>query len=66
MIVPREGLLLPSSLAKGLSGEGAGGGGGRYYEIDTCISHRHVKSDIVRSTSVDQGIHVSLKLCRIF
>ena len=37
-------------------------------EIDTCISHRHVKSDIdvVRPTSVDQVIHASLKMCRIF
>ena len=31
-------------------------------EIDTCISHCHVKSDIdvVRPTSVDQVIHASL------
>ena len=35
-------------------------------EIDTCISHRHVKSDIARPTSVDQVIHASLKMCRIF
>ena len=35
-------------------------------EIDTCISHRHVKSDIVRPTSVDQVSHASLKMCRIF
>ena len=37
-------------------------------EIDTCISHRHVKSDIdvVRPTSVDQVIHASFKMCRSF
>ena len=48
-------------------GRGGGGGGGSD-EIDTCISHRHVKSDIdvVRPTSVDQVIHASLKMCRIF
>ena len=40
--------------------------GGGLHEIDTCISHRHVKSDIVRPTSVDQIIHASLKMCRIF
>ena len=40
--------------------------GGGLYEIDTCISHRHVKSDIVRPTSVDQIIHASLKMCRSF
>ena len=40
-------------------------------EIDTCISHRHVKSDIARPMSVDQVIHASLKpimcthICRI-
>ena len=59
MIVPAAGewFLLPSSLAQGLSGEGGG-----LEEIDTCISHRHVKSDIVRPTSVDQVIHASLKM----
>ena len=52
MIVPREGFLLPSSRAQGLSGGGGGGGEG-LDEIDTCMSHRHIKSDIVRPTSVD-------------
>ena len=43
-------------------------GGGGLDEIDTCISHCHVKSDIdvVRPTSVDQVIHASLKMCGIF
>ena len=59
MIVPGEGFLLPSSRAQGLSGAGVD-------EIDTCICHRHVKSDIARPTSVDQVIHASLKMCRIF
>ena len=62
MIVSGEGLLLPSCRAQGLSGGGAGG----LDEIDTCISRRHVKSDIARPTSVDQVIHASLKMCRIF
>ena len=44
----------------------AGGGGEGLDEIDTCISHRHVKSNIARPTSVDQVIHASLKMCRIF
>ena len=56
MIVPGEGFLLPSSRAQDLSEGGL-------HEIDTCISHRHVKSDIVRPTSVDQIIHASLKMC---
>ena len=62
MIVPGEGFLLPSSRAQGLSG------GEGLDEIDTCISHRYLKSDIdvVRPTSVDQVIHASLKMCRIF
>ena len=38
-----------------------GGGGGGVDEIDTCICHRRVKSDIARPTSVDQVIHASLK-----
>ena len=62
MIVPGEGFLLPSSRDQGLSGGGAGG----LDEIDTYICHRHVKSDIARPTSVDQVIHASLKMCRIF
>ena len=61
MIVPGEGFLLPSSRVQGLSG-----GGGGLDEIDTCISHRHVKSDMARPTSVDQVIHASLKMCSIF
>ena len=32
----------------------------KFYEIDTCIFHRHVKSDIARPTSVEQVIHSSL------
>ena len=51
MIVPGEGFLLPSSSAQGFSGGGGGGEG--LDEIDTCMSHRHIKSDIVRPTSVD-------------
>ena len=43
-----------------------GGGGGGLDEIDTCISHRHVKSDIARPTSVDQVIHASLKCAAFF
>ena len=35
-------------------------GGERLDEIDTCICHRHVKSDIARPTSVDQVNHASL------
>ena len=31
-------------------------GGGGLDEIDTCISHLHVKSDIARPTSIDQVI----------
>ena len=42
------------------------GGGGGLHGIDTCISHRYVKFDIVRPTSVDQIIHASLKMCRSF
>ena len=41
-------------------------GGRGLDEIGTCICHRHVKSDIARPTSVDQVIHASLKMCRIF
>ena len=41
-------------------------GGGRFDEIDTCVCHRYVKSDIARSTSVDQVNHSSLKTCRTF
>ena len=43
-----------------------GGGGGGLNEIDTCICHRHVRSDIARPTSVDQVNHASLKMCRTF
>ena len=35
-------------------------------EIDTYISHRHVKSDMARPTSVDQAIHASLKCEEFF
>ena len=61
MIVPREGFLLPSSRAQGFVREGGGGG-----EIDTCISHRHVKSDMARPTSVDQVMRSSLKCVEFF
>ena len=37
-----------------------GVGGGRLDETDTCICHRHIKSDIARRTSVDQVNHASL------
>ena len=59
MIIPGERFLLPSSRAQGLLGSWRGGGG-RLDEIDTCICHRHVKSDIARPTSVDQVNHASL------
>ena len=42
------------------------GGGGWVDEIDTCISHRHVKSDMARPKSVDQVIHASLKCVEFF
>ena len=63
MIIPGERFLLPSSRAQGLLGCWMGGGGegeGRLDEIDTCICHRQVKSDIARRTSVDQVNHASL------
>ena len=53
---PGRRVFAPSSRAQGLSG----GGGGGLDEIDTCTSHRHVKSDMARPTSVDQVIHASL------
>ena len=40
--------------------------GGRLDEIDTCVCHRYVKSDIARSMPVDQVNHTSLKMCRTF
>ena len=58
MIVWGEEFLLPSSRAQGLSGG--------LNEIDSCICHRHVKSDIARPTSVDQVNHASHKMCRTF
>ena len=58
MIVPGEGFLLPSSRAQGFVGE--------LDEIDTCINHRFVKSDMARPTSVDQVIHASLKCVEFF
>ena len=67
MIIPGERFLLPSSRAQGLLGGGGGGGGElRLDEIDTCVCHRYVKSDIARPTSVDQVNHASLKMCRTF
>ena len=45
------------------------GGGGRLDEIDTCVCHRYVKSDIARPTSVDQVNHAKSycsKMCRTF
>ena len=62
-IIPGERFLLPSSRAQGFLG---GGGGGGFDEIDTYVCHRYVKSDIARSTSVDQVNHSSLKMCRTF
>ena len=41
-------------------------GGGGLDETDTCVSHRHVKSDMARPTSVDQVIHASLKCAELF
>ena len=61
MIVPGEGFLLPSSRAQGFVP-----GGGGVDEIDTCISHRHVKSDMARPKSVDQVIQASLKCVESF
>ena len=42
---------------------GLSGGGGGLDEIDTCISHRHGKSDMA---AVDQVIHASLKCVEFF
>ena len=61
MIVPGEGFLLPSSHVAGVC-PGRGG----MDEIDNCMSHRHGKSDMARSTSVDQVIHTSLKCVDFF
>ena len=58
-----EGFLLPSSCVPGVCPGGRGGG---LDEIDTCISHRHGKSDMARPTSVDQVIHASLKCAEFF
>ena len=49
-----------------VGGGGGGGGGGRLDEIDTCVCHCYVKSDIARPTSVHQVNHASLKMCRTF
>ena len=56
----------PFKSCPGFVGGGGGGGGGRLDEIDTCVCHRYVKSDIARPTSVDQVNHASLKMCRTF
>ena len=61
MFVPGEGFLLLSSRAQGFVGERE-----VLDEIDTCMSHRHVKSDMSRPTSVDQVIHASLKCLKFF
>ena len=45
---------------------GGGGGGGWMKLIPAYASHRHVKSDIARPTSVDQVNHESLQMCRTF
>ena len=66
MIIPGEMFLLPSSRAQCLLGGGGEGEGGKLDEIDTCICHRHVKSDIARPMSVDQVNHASLQMCRTF
>ena len=56
MIVPEERFFCSLQvMPRGLSG------GGGLDEIDTCISHCHVKSDMARPKSVDQVIHASLK-----
>ena len=61
MIVPGEGFLFPSSRAQGLSG--GGGGGGRLNEIDTCICHRHAKSDIAIGPSQSTKLTTQLLKC---
>ena len=57
MVFPGEEYLLPSSRVPGVCPGGGGGGVGELDEIDTCISHRHGKSDMARPrpgpTSVD-------------
>ena len=52
MIIPGERFLLPFKSCPGFVA-----GGGRLDEIDTCVCHRYVKSDIARPTSVDQVDH---------
>ena len=62
---PGRKVFAPFKSCPGFFG-GGGGGGGKLDEIDTCICHRHVKSDIARPTSVDQVNHASFKMCRTF
>ena len=40
--------------------------GGELNEIDSCISHRHGKSNMAGPTSVNQVIHASLKYVDFF
>ena len=57
---PGRGVFAPSKSCPGFVRRGG------LDEIDTCISHRHVKSDMARPTSVDQVIHASLKCVAFF
>ena len=45
---------------------GLSGGRGGLDEIDTCMSHRHVRSDMAGPTSFEQVIHASLKCLKFF
>ena len=55
---PWRKVFAPFKSCRGLLG--CWGRGGRLDEIDTCICHRQVKSDMARPTSVDQVNHASL------
>ena len=61
MVVPGEGLLLPSSRDQGfVPGRGVD-------EIDVCIRHRHVKSNVARPTCQStKVIHASLSCVEFF
>ena len=61
MIVSREEFLLPSSRVPRACPRRGG-----VDEIDTCMSHRHGKSDMAWPTSVEQVTHTSLKCEEFF
>ena len=62
---PGRKVFAPFKSCPGFVG-GGGGGEGELDEIDTCVCHRYVKSDIAKPTSVDQVNHASLKMCGTF